>query len=105
MGLFDPVNTTTELQELEARIVQNNITGMQTLINVISSNWTLIWENPDFTPQEVFNQFGTDAGAFFTIAIAAITFIETVSPGSLNVKYMSAPQPYTINADGTVTVG
>lgn len=77
---------------------------MQTLVNVIKSNWNMVWESQEFTPQQVFNEFGTDAVNLFIFGSAACTLVETVQPGTLDPKYLSAALPYTINPDGTVTV-
>ena len=107
MGLLDPILPTQiqQLQGVQSVIVQNNITAFQTLKNVIMSNWTLIWNNPQgLTPQQVLDQFGTDAGSLFSTAIATITLLETLQPGCLDPMYLSAALPYIINLDNTVSV-
>ena len=106
MSLFNSIQPTTTqlLQATQNGIINNNNMALQTLQNVVMSNWNTVWNNPNFTPQQIFDQFGTDAGTLFSLGVAACTFIETIQPGSLDTKYLSAALPYIINSDNTVTV-
>ena len=106
MSLFTSITPTQQqqIQALQASIVNNNIVALQSLYNAIVSNWTTIWENENFTPQQIFDQFGTDAAELFSTGYAACVFIETIQPGSLDPKYLSPKYPYVKNADNTITV-
>ena len=120
MSILDPISISDEhkLDEIKRTIVQNNQTGLDTLRNVVMSNWTTIWENgtivtspegvPEyvetFSAQQVLDTFGSDAIQLFILGNACCQFIESVKPGALDQKYFSAKLPWTGHEDGTVTI-
>ena len=62
-----------------------------------------VWNNPSgLTPQEVFDSLGTNAGELFTLSALLVQTVNSVKPNTLNP---AQPYEYTINEDGTVTVG
>lgn len=52
----------------------------------------------------MWKELGTSGLSALRQHAAAVTFIETVRPGTLNPRFMSAPQPYEIHADESVTL-
>ena len=72
-----------------------------------------IWNRQDgVTPQQMFDQAGTNAGNLFAAANASVAYFTAMAAanGQTLANYLqpadyTPPLPYTINADGTVTVG
>lgn len=80
---------------------ERNTNALAFLKTVLELCMNDVWENPDFTPQEVFNGFGTDASQLFTSAQKLIEIITLEDPDYVPP---SPTKPYTINEDGTVTI-
>jgi len=64
--------------------------------------WNLIWNNKNVTPQEIFDVFSTDAYKLFELSSALQTLLSRVIE---NYQFMTPKYEYTINEDGSVTVG
>ena len=70
----------------------------------------LFWHQTECTPQEICNALGDKAGQLFQLAQAQLQYLATVSqitgePFRLEPQQYEAKKPYTINTDGTVTIG
>lgn len=62
-----------------------------------------VWNNPqELTPQEVFDALGTNSGELFALSTLLVNTVNAAKPGTLVDEH---PYNYTINPDGTVTVG
>lgn len=95
--------TTTQLQaQLKGQVVSSTNQLFRTLQSSYDKNFSAVWANPSLTPQQVFDAFGTDAAQLFVIAGATATMLNTIVP---NTVVAAPPYNYTINSDGTVTVG
>jgi hypothetical protein len=101
----DNTPATPTLAELQARFR----TGAVEMINGLYHNMTsvymdlynAIWFNTTgWTPQVVIDSFGHDAVELFTLAGTLKAVVNGVTPDALP----DAPLPFTMNADGTVTV-
>jgi hypothetical protein len=57
---------------------------------------------PDMTPQEIFDLFGADSYKMFELCSEIQTMLLSVDA---NYQPLVPPYEYTINEDGTVTVG
>jgi hypothetical protein len=64
-----------------------------------------IWANPQgLTPQELFAEFGTEGAELFALSSAMIEMMNTFA--GANISTVVPPQyTYTINQDGSVTIG
>ena len=107
MGLLDtiqPAPTKEELQKACAQYIRGNtFMGVQNLCQVFTDLWERLWSNPDgLTPQEVCDSLGKDASQLFQLAQEVQTMISALNPGAIP---MVAPYKYTINPDGSVTIG
>lgn len=62
----------------------------------------LLWDNlPEgVTPQDVIDEFGTDAGEIFQHSAALATLIGNIDPE----KVVSVPEQYVVNVNATGTV-
>lgn len=93
------INTVSEDTAQELLRLPNQV------FDVILKNWKrgidLIWESED--PQEVFNALGSDAALLVEDSTATIHFLESRVKGC-TTSHLSKVMPFTINADGTVTV-
>jgi len=65
--------------------------------------WDLVWNNKlGFTPQEVIDTFGTDAKDLFELSDG----IQTLAASACSDYVVkTTPNEYTVNPDGTVTIG
>lgn len=94
--------------------VPNQLTSIQKeanevfdkLVQYVQRSYDAIWNNPDptCTAEEMWKAIGTAGISALQSHAAAVTFIETIRPGTLNQRFMSAPKPYTINQDGSITI-
>ena len=74
-----------------------------TMTNQHAQMFKLVFQNPlGLTPQEVVDSLGTDAGEAFTFSVLAQDLLEQIDPEYVRVE---SPVPYTINPNGTVTLG
>ena len=73
----------------------------QTIQQGFSQVFASVWANPELTPQEVMDAFGSDAVALFQFANAFQNVMNTLQPG---VLIQAPPKAFTINQDGTVTI-
>lgn len=67
----------------------------------------MVWKNPDFTPQEIFDTYGSNA-ARIVMGSAATTEYLITQYAIAGVPYVPPTLPVgvslTLNQDGTVTV-
>ena len=101
-GLFsDPVRTT-------AHVVAENKTAFDLSFIVLTENYKKgfdeLWNNPDFTPQEVVDAWGIEAGLLFLRSELTKSYILSIDPEALSIEYTDAPMTVTVNPDGTVTL-
>ena len=61
-----------------------------------------LWNNPKASPQEILDEYGTDAASLFSFS----SQIQTMA-ASIDSSYVPVvpPYEYTIKPDGTITVG
>lgn len=62
-----------------------------------------VWNNSEYTPQQVFDSLGTDGEAYINYVTSVRQFILGVKPGAT----ITSPTAYgtvTVNPDGSVTV-
>lgn len=104
---FSPPARTLALRQATKvqRIKTNNTRLLNSIVTLVTANLAEVWADEDqtnFSPQQVFALFGTDAGALVTASASLAAVVNAAVPGSLPT---AAPAPLTVNADGTVTVG
>lgn len=66
------------------------------------ATYDLLWHNQDVQPQEICDQLGNEAYKMFENAMRWIQAIKQFDP---TWEYPPAPNEFTINEDGTVTIG
>jgi hypothetical protein len=106
-------NTTTHQDRLAAEMRRINGLAIVTYRQLVTQHRALMeafWANPNgFTPQEVFDKYGTNAVSIFIESSVMLTFIsgrEDILGIPVEQRYVVViPFNYTINPDGTVTVG
>lgn len=71
----------------------------------------LVWNCPDYTPQEFFNECGAQGAKFLEIAganlnhIAALALLDGKTLNDmLDPSEYTPPAPYTVHHDGTITL-
>jgi hypothetical protein len=85
-------------------IKRRNLQLQNDIITILTANWNDVWNDPDqanFSPQQVFSLFGSDAGPLCAASYTLVTLVNGQTPGSLPA---ATPQALTVNADNTVTV-
>ena len=106
MGL---INNTTEVtrEEQLASVNEEVLSLCQNMFEKINRNhtaiWKLVWDNRQgFTPQEVVDSFGTDAGELFLLSDSIQTLAGSACSDYVTVQ---TPNEYEINPDGTIIIG
>lgn len=90
-------------ERTKVRIARKSYETYQGLIGSYTDIREMVWNNQQgLTPQQVFDALGTDAAEMFQLSGLLVQTVNAVKPDTL-----SAAQPYefTVNDDGTVTVG
>lgn len=110
MSIIDPTINQPQEPTLEQkkervsrRIKQKSTETLFGLIGTYEELKTIVWENPQgLTPQQVFDSLGTSAGELFQLSAVLVQTVNTVQPNTLDA---AQPYQFTVNPDGTVTVG
>lgn len=104
MSIFQEEQLT---QEEKLRAIKNEIARFNTrTLSIFKERYLksleLVWGNKKASPQDILDSYGTSAVELFVTSNAVADFIKSVDP--LFEKPIP-PYEYTINEDGTVTVG
>jgi hypothetical protein len=81
--------------------------------------WSKIWDNPKASPQEIFDELGSEGGIVLVAGSLQVDYITLITDAINNrdgssytaadwlgdPKYLTTGKPVTVNEDGTVTVG
>ena len=110
MPIIDPnINKQKELtleekQERVAKRIKQEATNLFTgMAGTYQTLKQIVWENPaGLTPQEVFDALGSDSAQLFQLSALLVQTVNAAQPGTLDP---AQPYNFTINPDGTVTVG
>jgi hypothetical protein len=94
-------------QQEVAATVKDRIVGMSTAMfrrmkQEHARIFHLIWKNPRVTPQEILDEYGEEAGDLFAFSSQIQAMATAIDP---NFVALVPPFEYTINPDGTITVG
>ena len=99
----------TQPTQTKEQVLQANQVAMQNIIykevgdmqTNIRSLFDLVWNSQDYTAQEMLDLWGTNAVSLFQAVQYATQIIQLVVP---TYQPSNPPYPFTINADGTVSV-
>lgn len=94
-------NTLTVDQQ-KSQITASMNLGFNRLNQTFTKIFQQIWVNPNFTPQQIMDAFGSDAASLFQLSGQVQDLLNTIVP---NVNQLTPPNAFTINQDGTVTIG
>ena len=100
MSIIDP-NTEVEVADVVKKIKLSNLVLYKKILQAVNDGFSIIWGNKNFTAQEIFDAFGTEAKDLFILSSDLQTLLAKANP---SFEPMIPPHPYTINQDGTVTV-
>ena len=98
MSLIDSSSVAAQVAQLR---LQSN--RMYTNLKVQHTYmFNAIWNNPNFSPMQIIEEFGTDAVALFQVSEGIQGLLKIVDPSYVPLT----PTGYTIvpNQDGTVTI-
>lgn len=98
-----PAKTKDEIVKDQIIILNDlAIKSLEDYKNSYQRTFEWLWYNANATPQELLNGLGSEAYKLFVSAQKVITHITELDP---TYVYPPAPYEYTINQNGTVTVG
>lgn len=83
-------------------IIAQNTSCLNTMRVAAKQVFNLFWHSKSMTAQEVCDSFGSDAGKAFAAHAALQSLIYLIDPTWVA---LIPPKTYTVNDDGTVTVG
>lgn len=88
------------IRQAAEAIRYQGVNGIGSLKATIQTIFDIVYNSPEYTCQDIFDYFGTDAAQLFIMAGAATMLIKKIDP-----SYTPPPPPVeiTINDDGTVT--
>ena len=104
MNIFTPITQSQDAyvsQAVNTFICHNNASLANLIINAEYS-FNLFWNNPSATPQQICDKLGTSAASAFDTSNKVFTLIISLQP---SYTPPTAPLAFTINDDGTVTIG
>jgi len=64
--------------------------------------FNMVWESDELTPQEILDEYGTDAKDLFIFSGQIQGMLLAINP---NYIALDTPNEYVINLDGTITIG
>jgi hypothetical protein len=103
MNFINEETTTTQEQlnlKVKSEIVNCAKRGLQMTKNLHEKSFNLIWQNED--PQAILDLFGTNAAELFYASSETEALIKKRDSA---YEAPTVPYEYTVNEDGTVTVG
>ena len=101
---FLQVGTTTKAErkkEVVKKLKQMAGRSLEVLERNHKKAVQLVWQNPDLTPQEVFDALGVEASEALQIDFAGVNLVNQFKPDTIDLSELPST---TINEDGTVTV-
>jgi len=103
MSIFENTQLDRDYQVLKnkSEMVALNATILKETEDRHKMAFDMVWNNPNFTAQEVLNSFGNEAAALFIFSGQIQTMLKQAKP---EYEILMPPLPYTINEDGTVTI-
>lgn len=99
MSIFD--NDNDKLKELVIHLKGINKALYDYIDASHKGGFDLLWNNSNFTAQEILNEFGSDAVQLFILSKAIQQLLKAANP---NYVALVPPKEYTINEDGTITI-
>lgn len=104
MGILaDNVDVNSETVEATVQKIKKANTNFYNVIRVLhESGFNLVWDNPNHTAKEIIDAMGTDAVALFRVSGGIQDLCAMIDP---NYAPLVPPKAFTINEDGTVTIG
>lgn len=82
-------------------LAEKNRVILDTLKKGYMDSFNHFWNNPNATPQNMCNEYGTGAKDIFIKSKTTVDFIKFLDP---NWVAPVSPKPITINNDGSVTI-
>lgn len=88
-------------QVTKDKIISDNTSLFNKLKDSIAMGFTDVWNNPGAIPQEIMDQFGTDATSLFNVSYQAQLLLKAINS---DYEVLTPPEQYKIdfNGDGTV---
>jgi len=98
-----PTRPVLALSDVVLKIKQQNTELYASMKMRHALIFNMIWPNPNYTPQQIMEGFGTDAAMLFSMSGMIQDMLHAVDP---SYEALSVPEGYTvtINQDGTVNI-
>lgn len=102
---FTPPTKEQQLASLAERIKEMSKQTFRQLVDTQKRGIEMVWENRNFTPQEVIDALGADAVKVFQYHGALTTFInELIALDGANIDVKLPTNEFTVS-NGKITVG
>ena len=101
MALIQDLTKEQKQARLKLRVQGGINQAIAQLQQSMSGAFHSVWANPELTPQECFDAFGTEAKDLLVLLQKSKAFVNDLKAGTF---IQSSLKPLTVNADGTVTV-
>ncbi len=101
MSIIQTQKNITKLQSGINTILEGNTSLYNSMINGVQTIFNAVWNDPNYTAQQIFDSFGTDSVKLFQGAEVLYNAIIIIDP---TYKLPTPPFPVIINPDGTVIV-
>ena len=92
---------TPKIEDIVTSIKNANTGLFNTIQGQLKFGFDLFWNNPDFTPQQIADAFGTDATSLFMLSYQLQEVLLATDP---NYVMLTAPVQVILNSDGSVTI-
>jgi hypothetical protein len=90
------------VEKVKNNIVSNNKVAYIGLKDSVINGFNNVWNNKDFTPQEILNAFGADAKALFNLSWVAQQLLKSLDDTWV---YLIPEYEVTFDEEGNATVG
>jgi len=103
---FTPPTKEQQLAGAAARIREISKQTFRQLVDTQKRGIEMVWENRQFTPQEVIDALGNDAAKVFLYHGALTELVkELATLDGINVDIKLPTNEFTVSKDGKITVG
>ena len=90
-------------ERLKKQVARKSYETFQAMVGNYSEIKRMMWQNQQgLTPQQAFDALGTNAAELFQLSSVLVQAVNSVKPNTLDP---AQPYEFTVNEDGTVTVG
>jgi hypothetical protein len=103
MSIFTPITPVSPPLDAANRVKTSGNQLYKQMVNVYTSHYNLVWNNPKATPDKIVSAMGTDAQKIFAASAGLAQYLVALGVTGIQTT-MPSGWTYTANADGSVTL-